>query len=155
MEIVTDVSAIMAVLLYEPERDAIIAVTEGHEIVGPKCIPWEVGNAFSVAIKRRRITLRKAVNALTAFETIPIRYFDTDIIQAIRIASRYQVYAYDAYYLECAVRHRKPLLTLDCLMMSVGKKWKLKSWRCFHEYLYLLGSEAEPGISSRCCEKGR
>ena len=30
----------------EPERDAIIAATSGHTLIGPGSIPWEIGNAF-------------------------------------------------------------------------------------------------------------
>jgi predicted nucleic acid-binding protein len=32
---------------------------------------------------------------------------------ALSLAHRIGIYAYDAYFLECAVRHSAPLLTLD------------------------------------------
>ena len=34
------------VVVAEPERDAIIAATSGHTLIGPGSNPWEIGNAF-------------------------------------------------------------------------------------------------------------
>ena len=39
MNIVIDTSAVIAVIVAEPERDAIIAATSGHTLIGPGSIP--------------------------------------------------------------------------------------------------------------------
>ena len=59
MNIVMDSSAIIAVIVAEPERDAIIAATAGHALIGPGSIPWEVGNAFSAMISSAEWVSRK------------------------------------------------------------------------------------------------
>jgi uncharacterized protein with PIN domain len=55
MDIVIDTSAIIAVLVDEPERQKIIEITEGHSLIGPGSIPWEIGNAFAAMFKRKRL----------------------------------------------------------------------------------------------------
>lgn len=113
MDIVIDTSALLAVVLGEPERDRIVELTVGHTLIGPGAIPWEIGNAFSAMLKRRRVTLAEAQEGLRIFQTIELRFVNVDMAQAISLAHRIGIYAYDAYFLECAVRHAAPLLTLD------------------------------------------
>jgi uncharacterized protein with PIN domain len=42
MDIVIDTSALVAVILAEPERETIIEATMGNTLIGPGSIPWEV-----------------------------------------------------------------------------------------------------------------
>jgi len=113
MDIVIDTSALLAVIVAEPERDRIVESTSGHTLIGPGSIPWEIGNAFSAMIKQRRLGLTEAQQGLEIFHTIPLRLVKVDLNNAISIANRIKLYAYDAYFLDCAVRHSAPLLTLD------------------------------------------
>lgn len=113
MDIVIDASAILAVLVGEPERNRVVELTAGHNLVGPGSIPWEIGNAFSAMLKQKRIELAQAKRGLAIFQTIPIRYLPVDMANAIALAHANSLYAYDAYFLDCAVRHAVPLLTLD------------------------------------------
>ena len=113
MDIVIDTSALIAVIVAEPERDTIVSVTTGHTLIGPGSVPWEVGNAFTAMIKRRRIEVAEAQKGLEIFRSIPIRYVEVDLVNAMSIAVEVNIYAYDAYFLECATRRGAPLLTLD------------------------------------------
>lgn len=113
MDIVIDTSAIIAVIIAEPERDGVIVATSGHRLIGPGSIPWEVGNAFSAMLKQNRFTLEEARKGLDIFEDIPIRYVKADLANALRLADERGIYAYDAYFLDCALRQAAPLLTLD------------------------------------------
>jgi len=113
MDIVIDTSALLAVIVAEPERDRIVESTSGHTLIGPGSIPWEIGNAFSAMIKQRRLGLTEAQQGLEIFHTIPLRLVRVDLNNAISIANQIKLYAYDAYFLDCAVRHSAPLLTLD------------------------------------------
>ena len=122
MEIVTDTSVILAVILEEPEKKDIVRLTASHEIVGPESIRWEIGNAFSAMLKRKRLSIEIALKGLELFHSIPIRYLDVDHSRALRIAGEQNIYAYDAYFLECASRLRKPLLTLDIAMLQNARK---------------------------------
>ena len=113
MDIVIDTSALLAVIVAERERDRIVASTSGHTLIGPGSIPWEIGNAFSAMIKQRRLGLTEAQQGLEIFHTIPLRLVRVDLNNAISIANQIKLYASDAYFLDCAVRHSAPLLTVD------------------------------------------
>ena len=52
MDIVIDTSALLAVIVAEPERDKIVKLTSGHTLIGPGSISWEIGNAFSAMLKQ-------------------------------------------------------------------------------------------------------
>ena len=120
MDIVIDTSAIIAVLVAEPEREAIVSATTGHALIGPGSIPWEVGNAFTAMIKQRRIEVAEAQRGLEIFRSIPIRYAEVDLVNVVSIAAAFNIYAYDAYFLECATRCGAPLLTLDRSLRRVA-----------------------------------
>ena len=113
MACVIDTSAIIAVLLSEPERAMLVRVTRGTELVAPASVHWEIGNALSAGFKRRRLTLAQGQRALTAYAAIPIRFVDVDLALSLELAAEHALYAYDAYLLTCALQQRAPLLTLD------------------------------------------
>lgn len=113
MNIVADTSAILAVLMEEPQRGELIRLTEGTTLLAPASVPWEVGNAVSAMFRRNRLTVDQGVAVARSFEAIPIRFFDPDIATAVHLASDLGIYAYDAYFIEGARRQNCPLLTLD------------------------------------------
>jgi predicted nucleic acid-binding protein len=113
MDIVVDTSALIAVIIGEPERDKIIEITTGKALIGPGSIPWEIGNAFSAMFKRNRLSIAEAQKGLKIFNSIPIRYIEPDFVNVLNLSKQTKMYAYDAYFLDCAVRHKTPLLTLD------------------------------------------
>ena len=113
MDIVIDTSALIAVIVNEPERNKIIKLTAGNTLVGPGSIPWEIGNAFSAMFKRKRVSLDEAQKGLLIFEAIPLRYIKPDFVNAVTISKQTNMYAYDAYFIDCAIRQKSPLLTLD------------------------------------------
>jgi predicted nucleic acid-binding protein len=113
MAVIIDTSAIIAVLLSEPERAMLVEVTRGAELAAPASVHWEVGNALSAGLKRRRLTLAEGQRALTAYEAIPIRFVEVDLALSLELAADHGLYAYDAYLLTCALQQRAPLLTLD------------------------------------------
>jgi predicted nucleic acid-binding protein len=73
MDIVIDTSALIAVIVAEPERNKIIEITKGNTLIGPGSIPWEIGNAFSAMFKRNRISLNDLDFA--HFNTVPLFSF--------------------------------------------------------------------------------
>lgn len=122
MDIVIDTSALLAVILGEPERDRIVELTAGHTLIGPGAIPWEIGNAFSAMLKQRRLALAGAQEGLRIFQTIPLRFAKVDLVNALALAHQTGMYAYDAYFLDCAARHAAPLLTLDQALKRAAKE---------------------------------
>lgn len=125
MDIVIDTSALIAVIVGEPERPKIIELTSGNTLIGPGSIPWEVGNAFSAMFKQDRLTLDEAKKGLSIFDGIPLRLVETDFTNALRLSKETSMYAYGAYLLDCAIRYRSPLLTLDRKLKAAAKNVKV------------------------------
>ena len=125
MDIVIDTSALISVIVGEPERAKIIAITTGNTLIGPGSIPWEIGNAFSAMFKQDRLSLDDAKKGVKIFQSIPIRYVETDITNALRLSKEINMYAYDAYLLDCAIRYKSPLLTLDLKLKKAAQSIKI------------------------------
>lgn len=121
VEVVIDTAALLAVLLDEPERPALLAATTGAVLFAPASLPWEVGNALVAAVRRRRLTAAEAEAGWTAYQTIPIRLVEVDIGRAMALATERGLYAYDAYMLELARSRGLPLLTLDAKLSDAAR----------------------------------
>ena len=113
MDILVDTSVLIAVITNEPTRPRLIELTAGAQMVAPASVPWEIGNAFSAMLKRKRATTEQIQQAWAAYQHIPIRFVTIDIGHALLIAAKYDIYAYDAYFITCALQHRSTLITLD------------------------------------------
>jgi predicted nucleic acid-binding protein len=122
VEVVTDASALLAVVFDEPERSSIIEATEGATLVAPTALPFEIGNALIAMSRRGRIEEETIFPAWKATQTIPIQLVPVDVEAALVLALANGIYAYDAYYLHCSLIHRRPLVTLDRKMREVAKK---------------------------------
>jgi predicted nucleic acid-binding protein len=127
MDVVIDTSALIAVIVGEPERSRIVELTTGNTLVGPGSIPWEIGNALSAMFKQNRLTLDEAKKGLVIFDSIPLRYSKTDFVNALKISKQVNMYAYDAYFLDCATRHKAPLLTLDRKLKTAAKNLNVET----------------------------
>ncbi len=121
MRIIADTNIFLAAVLYEPERDSIIKLTVGHELIAPEVLPFEIGNALSVMLKRNKIDTDEMLSAWNATQKIPVDLRAVDIAKALEIASNFHIYAYDAYFLVCALFLHAPLLTLDKRMNQIAK----------------------------------
>jgi predicted nucleic acid-binding protein len=122
MELVVDTSVLIAVLTGEATRDRLIARTQGAELLAPGSVHWEVGNAFSVLLKRRRLKLPQVQAALAAYAQIPIRFVEIELGAVLELADRFGLYAYDACLMACARRQRAPLLTLDARLGRAARE---------------------------------
>jgi predicted nucleic acid-binding protein len=111
--IVIDTSAILAVLLDEPEKQAVIEATMGSIVCAPASLRWEVGNAATAGVKRRRLTPERAQQLVSDFEQVTIRELAIDLRRAVHLGLELGIYAYDAYILEAARSSGFQLLALD------------------------------------------
>ncbi len=121
MRIIADTNIFLAVVLYEPERDSIIKLTVGHELIAPEVLPFEIGNALSAMVKREKITTDEMLSIWSATQKIPVDLRTVDIAKALEISSDFHIYAYDAYFLVCALFLHAPLLTLDKRMNQIAE----------------------------------
>jgi predicted nucleic acid-binding protein len=122
MDIVVDASVIIAVVVNEPTKDRIVDLTKGADLIAPSSIHWEIGNAFSAMLKRKRITLHQALQAIDLYCHIPVRFADVELKDSLRIAAERNVYSYDAYLIRCALKYNAPLITLDGSLLRVAQQ---------------------------------
>ncbi len=126
MNIVSDTNILLAVIFNEPEKENIIRLTSGNDAIAPEILPYEIGNALSAMIKRKQITHKEALQAQKSTTSIPVRLMSIDISQSLKLAMDFNIYAYDAYFLQCAINQSCPLLTLDKGMKKVAKQLKIQ-----------------------------
>ena len=127
MDVVIDTSALIAVIVGEPERSRIVEFATGNTLIGPGSVPWEIGNAFSAMFKQNRLTLAEAKKGFVIFDGIPLRYIKPDFVNALKISKQANIYAYDAYFLDCAIRHKAPLLTLDRKLRTAAQHFNVET----------------------------
>jgi predicted nucleic acid-binding protein len=120
MDILLDASAIMAIVLNEPNKDVIIKLTKGAILLSPEMISYEIGNALISLYKRHKLRENEVIEAYNSFKKIPIRLLDVNMEMALEISCKYKIYAYDAYYLETAKRLKLPLITFDKSMQNIA-----------------------------------
>ena len=77
-------------------------------------------------IKRKQITHDEALSTQKAASLIPVRLISIDIQQALKLAIEFRIYAYDAYFLQCARAMSCPLITLDKRMKQVATKLNIE-----------------------------
>ncbi len=120
MDIISDTNIFLAVVLNEPERDNIIQLTSKANAISPEILPYEIGNALTAMVKRKKLTPTEALSALEAVNSISVRLVAVNILKSLEIALEFKLYAYDAYFLQCAKHLSCPLLTLDKRMKKVA-----------------------------------
>lgn len=113
MKIVADTNTFLAVALNEPEKESIIRLTESCNLIAPEVLPFEIGNALTALLKKRCMKKQEIVSAWETIQQIPVELRQIEMKMALEIAAEHAIYAYDAYFLECAVRFHCPILTLD------------------------------------------
>jgi predicted nucleic acid-binding protein len=92
-------------------------VTSGSEAVVPALWPYEIANVLALAERRRRATWASIRSFLDRLYTLPVRVDEGRMTvafeQVLATARQRRLSAYDAAYLELAVREGLPLATLD------------------------------------------
>ena len=122
MKIVADTNTFLAVALDEPEKDWLIEVTDGHDLVAPAVLPYEIGNALSSLVRRKVMKESQLTAAWDAAAAVPVELAGVDARASMLLAGHFRIYAYDAYFLQCSLEIKAPLLTLDGGMKRVAKE---------------------------------
>lgn len=125
MRIVVDASVLIAVIAGEVEKERLVDATAGAELLAPSSVHWEIGNALSALLKRKRVTIEEALQAIEIYQQIPISFVEVELAESLKLANELGLYAYDAYLLRCAAKYRSPLLTLDAGLIQAAKKKKI------------------------------
>ena len=97
--------------------DAVQAALLSANAVVPSLWPLEVANALVVGERRKRTTEAKVTTFLTLLKSLPITLDDETALRAwqdsLCLARAHNLSAYDASYLELALRRGLDLATLD------------------------------------------
>ncbi len=100
-----------------PHTEAILGQLSGeHELLVPVLWPYEVGNTLSRAVRKGRISSKKAQEFLVDLESFSITIDDGTsyaLTDVYRLAESHGLTTYDAAYLELALRRNLPLASLD------------------------------------------
>ena len=126
MDMVIDASAIIAVIANEPEKETLVELTTGADLIAPRSVHWEIGNAFSAMLRRETIKVEQAIQAVKPYQQIPIRFVDVELEETLKIANALGIYAYHAYLIRCALKYRSPLISLDQNLVNAAKEMKVK-----------------------------
>ena len=113
MYITIDTSALVAVIGNERSKQSIVDLTANCSLYAPASVHWEIGNAFSSMFKSQRLGIRKVQKALSVYSGIPIKFIDVPLQATLEISKAQNIYAYDAYLIQCAQQTGTSLLTLD------------------------------------------
>jgi predicted nucleic acid-binding protein len=101
--------------------DSVIDAFRTSQAVVPALWTFEVANGLAMAERRRRIRGEEAGELLRAVLELPIRMdSETNPGTLLDVASRARISAYDAAYLEVALRQRLPLATIDRQLRSAA-----------------------------------
>jgi len=122
MYITIDTSALIAVIGNEASKQNIVDLTANCSLYAPASVHWEIGNAFSSMFKSQRLDIERAQQALTVYSGIPIKFVDVPLEVTLEISKSQNIYAYDAYLIQCAQQTSTSLLTLDNGLKSVAQQ---------------------------------
>lgn len=133
MRFVIDCSITMPWFLEDEATSFTDKIQETLSIDSDAVVPsiWinEVVNVFIIAERKKRISPEKTdrflflLSSLPIYkETIPSAFVIKDIL---RLARKHNLSAYDAAYLELAVRERLPLATLDQDLLKAARRENL------------------------------
>lgn len=70
---------------------------------------------------------RDTEKGFSIFKSIPLRFVEPDFINSLKISQKTNMYAYDAYILDCALRYNAPLLTLDKKLASMANEINIQT----------------------------
>ncbi len=126
--VVLDTSAAIS-WTFKDERDAISVamageVTESGAVV-PPLFRWELQNALLTAVRHQRISMQQANYQLEAIDALDLQVdnviLSMPMSSGLGLADRFNLSAYDAAYLELAVRRSLPIMTRDRRLMSAAR----------------------------------
>jgi len=126
MELVADAGAFLAVVLNEEDRTWVVERTSGSTIVSPEVLPYEIGNALIAVRKKGRFSDDEILKAFELSQRIPVTLLPVRIHDAMKIAIKFRIYAYDAFYIQCCLETKLPLISLDERMCEVARNLEIK-----------------------------
>lgn len=121
-------SSIALAWCFADERTPFVVSVQGKVVVEGADVPglwWlELVNGLLVNERRGRLTLEIRHRLVEQFWRLPIRVDEETWRRArddtMKLAERFRLTAYDAAYIELALRRELPLVTLDDAMLAAA-----------------------------------
>jgi predicted nucleic acid-binding protein len=110
---VVDASALGALLFGEPDGAAVADRLRGTELIAPALLSFEVANVCLKKMRRHPEQRDALMLAFGMLDRMEIGVVEIDRGEALILAERSGLTAYDASYLWLARRTRSELVTLD------------------------------------------
>jgi len=106
--------------------DAVLMALEGKTVFVPSIWPLEIANAVLVGERMKRLRRPEIQRFIALLEGLPLAQDSQSVGEHIGdvlpLAREYALSAYDAAYLELAIRYEAPLATLDSRLEKAAKK---------------------------------
>jgi len=113
--------------------DGVLVALEGQMVIVPAIWALEITNALSVGERRKRLRqpdIRRFVELLRGLTIAEHSQVIADTaINVLPLAREYGLSAYDAAYLDVAVRQGAPLATLDSALQKAGRSAGIKIFK--------------------------
>ena len=113
--------------------DGVLVALEGRTVIVPAVWALEISNAMLVAERRKRVKqqdVRRFVELLGGLTIIEHSQTVADTVShVLPLARTHNLSAYDAAYLDVAVRQGAPLATLDRPLQKAGRAAGLKIFK--------------------------
>ena len=106
--------------------DGVLIALKGQTIVVPAVWSLEIANALLVGERRKRLRRAEILRFVALLEGLLVLQDDQTVSESVSnvlpLARDYGLSAYDAAYLELAIRHSAPLATLDGNLQKAAKR---------------------------------
>jgi predicted nucleic acid-binding protein len=98
---------------------------DANELVAPPLLPFEVGNALKMSVKRNRISEKLASIEYKKYFKMPIKYLEVDWDKVLKFSIKNNLNYYDGVYVWLALEKKAELLTLDEEMKKVWERLRV------------------------------
>ncbi len=106
--------------------DGVLVALKGQSIFVPAVWGLEIANALLVGERRKRLKQPEILRFVALLEGLSIlpdgQAVSESVSNVLPLARHYGLSAYDAAYLELAIRHSAPLATLDGDLQKAAKR---------------------------------
>jgi predicted nucleic acid-binding protein len=114
---VVDASAVAAVLFDEPESEPLLAAVRG-DLVAPTLLLYELASVCTTKLIRRPSQTGETLARYALFDELSIEFEEPDWGKLPSLAVAWSLSAYDAAYLQLALKRADTLLTLDARLAA-------------------------------------
>jgi predicted nucleic acid-binding protein len=113
--------------------DSVLIALKGDSLIVPAIWPVEIANAVWVGERRKRIKpidVRNFEDLLWDLTIVEISHSVAEsMANLLPVARKHNLSAYDATYLDIALRRNAPLATLDLMLEKAGRDAGIKLFK--------------------------